>query len=139
MNFIGLISGLKMLVLMAVLITSTMTPSTWLCLHRKCPYTRAFGQLLRIYWRVPLPSHNGQDGISFFPQIWRLAGLSRVSYIAYTKNVMWFISGCQKLAHVFFHNTIFSHLVHAPCWPKLTIRLKLASSMLAHSSPWRRC
>ena len=33
----------------------------------KCPSPRAYGQLFRMCWRLPLLSYNGQDGVSLFP------------------------------------------------------------------------
>ena len=106
----------------------------------KTPLPRAFGQLLRVAQRKgnSLPLYDEQDSVSLFPQMGKLAGLGWVTYTTSRKNVMLFISRHQKLANVIFRCTTFSPLVHAPCKLKPTIVLKLASSMPACTSSWRR-
>ena len=99
---------------------STITPSTWLCLHQKCPPSQGFQPIAQNVLESSLPSNNRQDGVSLFPQKWSLAVLGKVSYNPCIKNVMLFISRHQKSAHVIFCCIMFSHLVNAPCWRKLT-------------------
>ena len=73
-----------------------------------------------------------------FHQMWKLAGLVRVSYTAFIKSEMLFISGHQRSAHIIFRCTTFPHVVYAICWLKATIMFDLTSFMPVRTSPWKR-
>lgn len=51
-------------------------------------FTRAVGQLLRMFSSVPFLGHKAHVGESALPQTWRFTGLGRMSYTTWTKNLI---------------------------------------------------
>lgn len=113
---------------------SATTFSTWSCRQRYWPSPRAFGQLLRMCSRVPLPEQREQDGTSALIQSWRFAGLGRVSFKARIRNFMRWGSACQMSVQVNFHSIALSHLIQAPCCLMPAILLYLISPKAALTS-----
>ena len=98
--------------------------------------SKAFEQKLRICSNYPLFWQSWQAGESTRPQVNRLAGLGRMSYTDWTKNLKWYDSNYQSSAQVIVWPAVCSHVVQAPCLDMPTSLLKWASSTLALTSCW---